>query len=44
MTGERPSVPGLSAIQALDYTVVRVRDMDAMRVFYGRTLAISVRA
>ena len=38
MTGERPSVPGLSAIQALDYTVVRVRDLDAMRLFYGRTL------
>jgi len=29
---------GLSAIQALDYTVVRVRDMKAMRDFYGRIL------
>jgi catechol 2,3-dioxygenase-like lactoylglutathione lyase family enzyme len=29
---------GLSAIQALDYTVVRVRDMEAMRAFYERTL------
>ena len=38
MTGERQSLAGLSAIQALDYTVVRVRDMDAMRDFYGRTL------
>jgi len=37
MTGES-RLPGLSAIQALDYTVVRVRDMDAMRDFYGRTL------
>lgn len=34
MTG----LAGLSAIRALDYTVVRVRDMDAMRAFYGRTL------
>lgn len=32
------SLTGLSAIQALDYTVVRVRDMEAMRAFYGRTL------
>jgi len=38
VTGERQSLAGLSAIQALDYTVVRVRDMDAMRDFYGRTL------
>ena len=38
MTGESRSLPGLSAIQALDYTVVRARDMEAMRVFYGRTL------
>ncbi len=38
MTGERQGLAGLSAIQALDYTVVRVRDMDAMRAFYGRTL------
>jgi catechol 2,3-dioxygenase-like lactoylglutathione lyase family enzyme len=38
VTGERPGLTGLSAIQALDYTVVRVRDMDAMRAFYGRTL------
>jgi len=29
---------GLSAIQALDYTVLRVRDMTAMRAFYGQTL------
>ena len=29
---------GLSRIQALDYTVVRVRDMEAMRAFYGRIL------
>jgi len=38
MTGESRSLPGLSAIHALDYTVVRARDMEAMRVFYGRTL------
>ena len=38
MTGETQSPTGLSAIQALDYTVVRVRDMEAMRDFYGRTL------
>ena len=38
MTGKSQSLTGLSAIQALDYTVVRVRDMEAMRVFYGRTL------
>ena len=38
MTGESQSPRGLSAIQALDYTVVRVRDMEAMRVFYGGTL------
>ena len=38
MTGESQGLTGLSAIQALDYTVVRVRDMEAMRVFYGRTL------
>lgn len=38
MTGESRGPTGLSAIQALDYTVVRVRDMDAMRAFYGRTL------
>ena len=38
MTGESRSLPGLSAIQALDYTVVRARDMEAMRVFYWRTL------
>lgn len=38
MTGESQSPTGLSAIRALDYTVVRVRDMDAMRAFYGRTL------
>jgi lactoylglutathione lyase len=38
VTGERQGLAGLSAIQALDYTVVRVRDMDAMRAFYGRTL------
>jgi catechol 2,3-dioxygenase-like lactoylglutathione lyase family enzyme len=29
---------GLSSIQAVDYTVVRVRDMTAMRDFYGQTL------
>jgi catechol 2,3-dioxygenase-like lactoylglutathione lyase family enzyme len=29
---------GLSAIQAVDYTVVRARDMTAMRDFYGRIL------
>ena len=29
---------GLSAIEAVDYTVVRVRDMTAMRDFYGRVL------
>jgi catechol 2,3-dioxygenase-like lactoylglutathione lyase family enzyme len=38
MTGESQRLTGLSAIQALDYTVVRVRDMEAMRTFYGRTL------
>jgi len=38
VTGERQGLAGLSAIQALDYTVVRVRDMAAMRAFYGRTL------
>lgn len=38
MTGESQSLSGLSAIAALDYTVVRVRDMEAMRAFYGRTL------
>jgi catechol 2,3-dioxygenase-like lactoylglutathione lyase family enzyme len=38
MTGESLGPAGLSAIQALDYTVVRVRDMEAMRAFYGRTL------
>jgi catechol 2,3-dioxygenase-like lactoylglutathione lyase family enzyme len=38
MTGESQSRTGLSGIQALDYTVVRVRDMEAMRAFYGRTL------
>jgi len=38
MTGESQRLAGLSAIQALDYTVVRVRDMEAMRTFYGRTL------
>jgi len=38
MTVERQRLTGLSAIQALDYTVVRVRDMEAMRTFYGRTL------
>jgi uncharacterized peroxidase-related enzyme len=44
LTGESPSLAGsqslrgLSAIKALDYTVVRVRDMEAMRAFYGRTL------
>ncbi len=38
MTGESQSPAGLSAIQALDYTVVRVRDMAAMRAFYGRIL------
>jgi catechol 2,3-dioxygenase-like lactoylglutathione lyase family enzyme len=38
MTGKSQSLTGLSAIQALDYTVVRVRDMEAMRAFYGRTL------
>ena len=38
MTGESRSLTGLSAIQALDYTVIRVRDMEAMRVFYGRIL------
>ncbi len=38
MAGECQSLAGLSAIQALDYTVVRVRDMEAMRAFYGRTL------
>lgn len=38
MTGERHGLAGLSAIRALDYTVVRVRNMDAMRAFYGRTL------
>jgi catechol 2,3-dioxygenase-like lactoylglutathione lyase family enzyme len=38
MTGESQSLAGLSAIQAVDYTVLRVRDMEAMRAFYGRTL------
>jgi catechol 2,3-dioxygenase-like lactoylglutathione lyase family enzyme len=38
MTEENQTHTGLSAIQALDYTVVRVRDMDAMRDFYGRIL------
>ena len=38
MTGASRRLPGLSAIQALDYTVLRARDMEAMRVFYGRTL------
>lgn len=38
MTGESQGLAGLSAIQALDYTVVRVRDMQAMRDFYGRIL------
>jgi catechol 2,3-dioxygenase-like lactoylglutathione lyase family enzyme len=38
LTGESQSRTGLSGIQALDYTVVRVRDMEAMRAFYGRTL------
>jgi catechol 2,3-dioxygenase-like lactoylglutathione lyase family enzyme len=38
MTGESQRLTGLSAIQALDYTVVRVRDMEAMRTFYERTL------
>ena len=33
MTGESQSRTGLSGIQALDYTVVRVRDMEAMRAF-----------
>jgi hypothetical protein len=33
------SLTGLSAIQALDYTVVRVRDMEAMRVFSARRRA-----
>jgi catechol 2,3-dioxygenase-like lactoylglutathione lyase family enzyme len=40
MTGDSQNLKGLSAIQALDYTVVRVRDMEAMRVFYGRTLRL----
>jgi catechol 2,3-dioxygenase-like lactoylglutathione lyase family enzyme len=38
VTGESQGLAGLSAIQALDYTVVRVRDMEAMRGFYGRIL------
>jgi catechol 2,3-dioxygenase-like lactoylglutathione lyase family enzyme len=38
MTCEDDCVTGLSAIQALDYTVVRVRDMAAMCAFYGSTL------
>jgi catechol 2,3-dioxygenase-like lactoylglutathione lyase family enzyme len=38
MGGESESRVGLSAIQALDYTVLRVRDMEAMRDFYGSTL------
>ncbi len=38
VTSENASVAGLSAIQALNYTIVRVRDMQAMRTFYGRTL------
>jgi catechol 2,3-dioxygenase-like lactoylglutathione lyase family enzyme len=29
---------GLSAIRAVDYTVVRARDMEAMRAFYGGVL------
>jgi catechol 2,3-dioxygenase-like lactoylglutathione lyase family enzyme len=37
MTGSE-GLAGLAAIQALDYTVVRVRDMEAMRAFYGRIL------
>ena len=41
MKAESESLLGLSAIQALDYTVVRVRDMDAMRAFYGGTLRFS---
>jgi catechol 2,3-dioxygenase-like lactoylglutathione lyase family enzyme len=35
---DSPNPSGLSAIQALDYTVIRVRSMDAMRAFYGGTL------
>jgi hypothetical protein len=38
MTGDSHGLTGLSAIQALDYTVIRARDMEAMRAFYGRTL------
>jgi catechol 2,3-dioxygenase-like lactoylglutathione lyase family enzyme len=38
MREESQNRAGLSAIQALDYTVVRVRDMDVMRDFYGRIL------
>ena len=38
MGGESESRAGLSAIQALDYTVLRVRDMEAMRDFYGSAL------
>jgi lactoylglutathione lyase len=38
MTVDSHRLAGLSAIQALDYTVVRVRDMGAMRDFYGRAL------
>jgi catechol 2,3-dioxygenase-like lactoylglutathione lyase family enzyme len=38
MSDKNHGATGLSAIQALDYTVVRVRDMAAMRTFYGRTM------
>lgn len=38
MTGDSGPLAGLSTIQALDYTVIRVRDMEAMRDFYGRVL------
>lgn len=41
MKAQNESLMGLSSIRALDYTVVRVRDMDAMRAFYGRTLQFS---
>ncbi len=36
-----PSSP-FSSIKAIDYTVILVRDMDAMRDFYGRIMGFAV--
>ncbi|MDA9438503.1 glyoxalase [Bradyrhizobium sp. CCBAU 51745] len=43
MTNEQPSRARspFSAIRAIDYTVIFVRDMDAMRRFYEDVLALS---